>query len=115
MNLINYSDFAKVEFMVGEIIEAEKVENSDKLIKMKVDFGEFGTKRVFSGIYKWYKPNDLMGKKTVFVTNMEPRKIMGEESEAMIFAASADATAAKAASFSLILLDKDLPNGTKVY
>ena len=115
MDQIKYDDFAKVEFKIGEIKEAVEVEGSEKLLKLQVDFGEEKLRNVFSGIKKWYSPVDLIGKKTVFVTNIEPKKVMGELSEAMIFAASADATATKTASLSLLFLDKDIENGTKVY
>ncbi|MDP4009747.1 MAG: hypothetical protein Q8P53_02050 [Candidatus Shapirobacteria bacterium] len=110
MEQIDYADFAKVEFQIGQIIEAEKLEASEKLVKMKVDFGEAGIKTVFSGIYKWYKPEDLLNKKSVFVVNIKPLKIVGELSEAMIFAASGEDE-----SVSLLLLDKDLPIGSKVF
>jgi methionyl-tRNA synthetase len=109
MYLIKYDDFAKVDFRVGQIIEVSKVEGSEKLIKMKVDFGEIGIKMVFSGIYKWYKPEDLVNKKTVFVVNIEPKKVMGELSEAMIFAAGDGETT------SVLWIDKDVANGTKVF
>lgn len=109
MDLITYNDFAKVDFKVGEIKEAIEVEGSEKLLRLQVDFGEEKSRNVFSGIKKWYKPEDLIGKKTVFVVNIIPRKIMGEESEAMIFAAGDEE------NISLLLLDKDIKNGTKVY
>lgn len=109
MDLIKYDDFAKVEFKVGEIKEATKVEDSEKLLRLIVNFGEEKEKLVFSGIAKNYEPDYLIGKKTIFVTNVEPRKIMGEMSEAMIFAAENEET------ISLLLLDKDLPNGSKVF
>lgn len=109
MDQINYDDFAKVEFKVGEIKEAIKVEGSEKLIKMTVDFGEKKERTVFSGIAHNYEASDLIGKKTVFVTNIIPRKIMGEESQAMIFAAGDEK------NISILLLDKDVKNGTKVY
>ncbi len=119
MEQINYADFAKVEFRVGEIIEAKNVENSEKLIRMMVNFGEeLGNKLVFSGIRHWYQPEELLGKKTVFVVNMVPKKIMGEESGAMIFGAStfAEATADKEdEKMSILILEKDLPPGTKVF
>jgi methionyl-tRNA synthetase len=109
MDQIKYDEFAKVEFKVGEIKEAIKVEGSEKLIKMKVELGEKKLKTVFAGIQKYYKPEYLINKKTVFVTNIIPRKIMGEESKAMIFAASDDE------QISLLTLDKDLVNGSKVF
>lgn len=109
MDQIKYDDFAKVEFMIGEIKEAIKVEESEKLLRLQVDFGEENLRTVFSGIAKNYNPEELIGKKTVFVTNIIPRKIMGEESEAMIFAAENDE------KNSILFLDKDLPNGSKVF
>jgi len=116
MEQITYSDFAKVEFRVGEILEAKEVENSEKLLRLIVNFGEeLGQKVVYSGIRQWYSPADLLNKKTIFVVNMIPKKIMGEESEAMIFAASADATASQGEQISILILEKDLPAGTKVF
>ena len=111
MDQIKYSDFAKVEFMIGEIKEAAEVEGSEKLLKLQVDFGEEKLRNIFSGIKKWYKSEDLIGKKTVFVTNIVPRKIMGEESEAMIFGAEDES----GENMSVLFLDKDLPNGSKVF
>jgi len=118
MDKITWNDFAKVEFRVGQIAEAVNVVNSEKLIRMVVDFGEFGQKIVFSGIRKYYQPEDLLNKKTVFVVNMIPKKVMGEDSEAMIFAASTDATSGQGDQvdeLSVLILEKDLPNGTKVF
>ncbi|MFA5024939.1 MAG: hypothetical protein WC503_00330 [Candidatus Shapirobacteria bacterium] len=112
MEQITYSDFAKVEFRVGEIIEAINVETSEKLIRMIVDFGEeLGKIIVFSGIRHWYSPADLLNKKTIFVVNMIPKKIMGEESGAMIFGAEDE----KNNEMSILILEKDLPSGTKVF
>jgi methionyl-tRNA synthetase len=76
MDQIKYDEFAKVEFLIGEIKEAVEVEESDKLLRLQVDFGEEKLRTVFSGIKKWYLPADLIGKKTVFVTNIIPRKIL---------------------------------------
>lgn len=111
MDQITYSDFAKVEFRIGQIVETAKVETSDKLIRMVVDFGNDERRIVFSGIYKWYKPEDLLNKKTVFVMNIEPKKIMGEASEAMIFGADNKEND----QMSLMVLDKDVPNGSVVF
>ena len=111
MDQIKYDDFAKVEFLIGEIKEAVEVEGSEKLLKLQVDFGEEKLRTVFSGIKKWYKPEEIVGKKTVFVTNIIPRKIMGEESQAMIFGAEDES----GENMSMLLLDKDLPVGSKVF
>jgi methionyl-tRNA synthetase len=119
MDQIKYDDFAKVEFLIGEIKEAIEIEGSEKLLRLQVDFGEENLRTVFSGIKKWYSPADLIGKKTVFVANIIPRKIMGEESQAMIFAASAEAPSSQGVpeeeTVSLLIPDKDLPVGSKVF
>ncbi len=118
MDQIKYDDFAKVEFLIGEIKEAVEVEGSEKLLRLQVDFGEEKLRTVFSGIKKWYKPEETVGKKTVFVTNIIPRKIMGEESQAMIFASSAEATDGQGVLteiVSLLIPDQDLPVGSKVF
>ena len=111
MEQITWDDFIKVEFRVGEIIEAKAVDGSDKLIREVVDFGEFGQKVAYSGIKKYYSPEELVGKKTVFVVNMIPKKVMGELSEVMIFACEDEINN----KVSLLVLEKDLPNGSKVF
>ena len=86
MEEVTYEDFAKLEFKVGEIKSAEEVENSEKLLKLTVNFGS-EERQVVSGIKKFYSPDEILGKKFVFITNLAPRKIMGLESQAMILAA----------------------------
>ena|SRR6266571_3040269 len=85
--IIAYDDFAKLDLRVGLIVACEKKEGSEKLLRLTVDFGEEGEKNILSGIAKWYKPENLIGKSFVFVINLEPRKLMGEESHGMILAA----------------------------
>ncbi len=112
MDYIKYADFSKVEFTIGQIVESQEVEGSDKLLKFLVDFGNLlGKKTVFSGIKKYYSAEELLNKKTVFVTNVEPKKIMGQLSEAMIFGAD-DVENDK---MSILILDKDMPVGSKVF
>lgn len=110
--MITYDEFTKVEFRIGQIVEAKQVSGSEKLLKFLVDFGEkIGKKNVFSGIAKYYSPEKLLNKKTVFVVNVEPKKIMGELSEAMIFGASSE----DMSEMTILLLDKDIPLGAKVF
>jgi methionyl-tRNA synthetase len=111
MDQITWDDFAKVDFRVGKIVEAINVEGSEKLIKMMVDFGDLGKKMVFSGIRHWYSPEELLNKKAVFVVNMVPKKIMGEESEAMIFSAESD----DEKEMSILVLEKEMANGARVF
>lgn len=82
---ISIDDFAKVEMRVGEIVSAEPIEGSEKLLKLKVNFGT-EERQVLSGIAKYKVPADLVGKKFAFATNLAPRLMMGLESQAMILA-----------------------------
>lgn len=88
--MISIDDFAKVELKVGTVQEAEFIEGSDKLLKLKVDLGEEESRQVLSGIRRWYNPESLVGKQFVFVVNLEPRTMMGLESQAMIMAAGTE-------------------------
>lgn len=89
-DIINYDDFAKLDLRVGTVANCEEKEGSEKLLRLTVDFGEEGTRTILSGIKKWYKPEDITGKQFVFVFNLAPRKMMGEESEGMILAADSN-------------------------
>ena len=80
-------DFKKVEITVGEIMSVERIEGSDKLLKLKVNFGEENPRQVLSGIAAYFEdPQVLVGKRYPFVTNLAPRMMMGLESQAMILA-----------------------------
>ena len=105
---IAFDDFLKVELKVGEIIACEPVPKSSKLLKETVKFGG-ETRTVVSGIAKHYKPEEMVGKKVVFVTNLAPRKVCGIVSEGMILAAE-DETGA----MSLIVPEKDVKDGTRL-
>ena len=86
MEPISIDDFKKVEIMVGEIVSAEKIEGSDKLLKLKVTFGS-EERQVLSGISAYFPdPQELVGKRVAFATNLAPRMMMGLESQAMILA-----------------------------
>ena len=88
--LISIDDFKKVEIRIGEILSAEPIEGSDKLLKLKVNFGT-EERQVLSGIAKHFPdPKLLVGKRCPFVTNLAPRSMMGLESQAMILATGGD-------------------------
>lgn len=84
MDFIGIEDFIKVKLAVGTIEECEEVEGSDKLLKMQVNFGEFGKKQILAGVRKFFSKEDLIGKQGVFVLNLKPRKLMGLESQGMM-------------------------------
>jgi methionyl-tRNA synthetase len=142
--MISYDEFAKVEIKVGKILSAEKIPDTDKLLKLSVDFGAAadpvatiapvgataeaaevasGTpvahvvmqemkrdvRQIVSGISMYFpEPGALVGKKCMFVTNLEPRKIKGFESNGMLFAVSTPD-----GKFSLLEPNADIPEGTK--
>lgn len=83
---ISYDDFSKIDVRMGTITAAENVEKSTKLIKLTVDFGELGIRTILTGMAMYYKAEELVGMQTTFVINLEPRKMMGMESQGMIFA-----------------------------
>jgi len=83
---ISFADFQKLEMRVGKILEAEAVPNSKNLIKLQVDFG-VERRQAVAGLLNYYKPEQLVGKKYVFVLNLKPIKLMGIESNCMILAA----------------------------
>lgn len=85
MDLISIDDFAKVEIKIGQVVECEKIEKSNKLLKTQIDIGD-KTIQVVAGLGKRYAPEDLIGKKLPVVTNLKPAKLMGEKSEGMIMA-----------------------------
>ncbi len=88
---ITYDDFSKVEMKVGKILSVEAIAGSDKLYKLSVDFLETEPRQIISGIAKYFTDSKiLIGKKVVFVTNLEPRPLMGLLSNGMILAAHTD-------------------------
>jgi len=84
--MITFKEFKKMEMKVGTITKIEEVPNSKNLIKLKVDIGG-EVKQAVAGIKGYYQPSELEGKQFVFMTNLEPAKLMGELSEIMILAA----------------------------
>lgn len=86
-NQISYADFKKVEMKVGKIVSGEIVEGADKLYKFMVDMGEESPRQILSAIREYYPSVEgLVGKKLVFVSNLEPRTIRGFESQGMVLA-----------------------------
>ncbi len=104
--MITFDEFKKVEMKVGQIVSAEPVEGSDKLLRLEVDFGEDKVRTVMSGIAGHVELEKFVGSKKVFVTNLDPRTIMGIESQAMILAGK------DGLGLALIESTRDLPIGT---
>lgn len=105
---IGIDDFSKVSLKIAQIKTCEKVEKSDKLLKLMLNDGE-GLRQVVSGIAKWYTPEDLIGKKIILVANLKPAKLRGVESNGMILAADVEDGAAK-----VLFVDDSIPTGSKI-
>ena len=107
--MINIEDFKKIDIVVGKILSAEKIPETDKLLKLSVDLGETMPRQIVSGISLYFPDcSVLVGKKCMFVGNLEPRVIRGIESQGMIFAISTEDD-----KFSLFEPSVDMPIGTK--
>jgi methionyl-tRNA synthetase len=106
---ISIQDFMKIELRVGEVVAAEKVEKSKKLMKMTVKIGE-DVRTIVGGIATTYTAEQLVGRKFVFVANLAPAKLMGVESNGMILAATLPDTG----EASLLIVDPAVPSGAKV-
>ena len=105
--MLTFDDFKKIELKIARIIEAEEVAGAEKLLKLQIDLG--GEKRqIVAGIKKSYQPKDLIGREIAVVVNLEPRMVMGIESNGMLLAASDDGGPV------LLRPDKDVPPGSGI-
>jgi methionyl-tRNA synthetase len=107
---ISIDEFAKIEVKVGTVKTAERVPETDKLLRLTVDFGEEELRQIVSGIHAYVnEPEDLVGRQLAFVTNLEPRTIKGLESNGMLFAVGQDDT------FAFLTPDREVPPGTRAH
>jgi methionine--tRNA ligase beta chain len=104
---IKFEEFQKIDLRVGKILEVKKVEGSEKLLKLIVDLGN-EKKQLVAGIAKYYKTEDLIGKEIVVIANLEPKKIMGIESQGMLLAADVNGEPV------ILIPEKEVPPGTKI-
>jgi methionyl-tRNA synthetase len=104
---ITIDDFMKVDLRVAQVLKAEPVKKADKLLKIQLDLG-YEQRQVVSGIAKFYKPEDLVGKKVICVTNLKPVKLRGELSQGMVLAGEENGV------LSLASVDQTLENGARV-
>ena len=105
---ISFSEFRKIDLRVGKIIEANAIPDSKKLIKILVDFGA-EKRQAVAGLLKYYKPEDLVGKKCVFLLNLQRRMLAGVESQCMILAAEDEA-----GNVTVLQPEKDIAEGSKI-
>jgi methionine--tRNA ligase beta chain len=105
---ITFADFEKIDLRIGKIVEATQVPESKKLIKIMVDFGS-EKRQAVAGLLKHYNPEELVGKKCVFLLNLQRRMLAGIESQCMILAAEDTV-----GNVSVLQPEKDLVEGSKI-
>ena len=103
---ISIDQFKQLDIRVGEVLEARRVPGTDKLIEVRVDVGEVRT--IITGLIPHYQPDDLVGKRIIVLTNLEPRRVRGVDSNGMLLAAE------WGGEIGLLTVDKDAPNGAKI-
>jgi len=106
--VVRFEDFQKIDLRVGKILEAQKIEGSEKLLKLIVDLGN-EKRQLVAGLAKHYEPKNLIGKEIVVVTNLEPKKIMGIESQGMLLAADVNGEPV------ILIPEKEVPPGTVIH
>ncbi|MCQ2451788.1 MAG: methionine--tRNA ligase [Oscillospiraceae bacterium] len=105
---ISIDEFSKVQMTVCKVLACENVKKSEKLLKFTLDDGSGKPRQILSGIAKYYKPEELLGKTLVAVTNLPPRKMMGQESNGMILSAEKDG------KLNLLMLEDSIPAGAQL-
>jgi len=109
--MITYNDFQKIELRVAKILTAERVEGSEKLLRLQVDAGDKDAadlpigRQIIAGIGTRYEPEDIVGREIIIVANLEPRMLMGLESQGMLLAAEGPA---------LLMPDKEVSPGSGI-
>ncbi|MFN6991610.1 MAG: methionine--tRNA ligase [Fervidobacterium sp.] len=106
--LIDIETFKKIDLRVAKILQAERVEKSEKLVKLQIDVGELGQRQIVAGISQYYKPEELVGKLIIIVANLKPAKLMGLESRGMLLAAKKDG------KLTLLTVSSEIEPGSKI-
>jgi methionine--tRNA ligase beta chain len=105
---VSFAEFQKFDFRIGKIVEATQVPESKKLIKLIVDFGS-EKRQAVAGLLKYYKPEELVGKKCVFLLNLQRRILAGLESQCMILAAEDEA-----GNVVVLQPERDIAEGSRI-
>ena len=108
MSQISFEEFKKLDMRVGTVISVERVPRTERLYKIAVDLGEADRRQTVSSLVEYYSPEQLLGKKIIFLANLKPTKFAGESSEGMLLAAE------RGDKLVLLTSDKEIENGAKV-
>jgi|SRR3989338_2421251 len=104
--MISFEDFQKLDLRVGRVLEAERVEGSEKLLKLKIDIGS-EQRQIIAGVGINYSPEEMANRDVVVIVNLEPRTLMGLESQGMLLAADNEGPV-------LLMTDREVPPGAKI-
>ena len=105
---ISFDDFKRLDIRTGVITSVEPVKRTAKLYKILVDLGSVGTRQTISSLVGYYEPNELMGKRVIFLTNLKQAKFSGEVSQGMLLAAEIDGKLA------LLTTDREIQSGARI-
>ena len=105
---ISFEDFKRLDARVGTILQVERVPRTEKLYKILVDLGALGTRQTVSSLVGYYEPDQLKGKRVVFICNLKPTKFGGEVSQGMLLAAEQEKNLA------LLTTDHEIQDGARV-
>jgi methionyl-tRNA synthetase len=105
---VSFEDFKRLDIRVGNITSVEPVRRTGKLYKILVDLGGFGTRQTISSLVGYYEPEELVGKRIIFLTNLKQAKFAGEVSQGMLLAAETDGRLA------LLTTDREIASGARI-
>jgi methionine--tRNA ligase beta chain len=106
---ISFKEFQKLDMRIGKILKADQIPGARNLVRMIVDFGT-EKRQAVAGLLKWYKPEDLAGRKFAFILNLERKRFMGVESQSMILAAEDDT-----GNVVCLQPERDIAEGSKIH
>ena len=105
---VSFEDFRRLDIRAGVITSVDRVKRTEKLYKILVDLGGFGTRQTISSLVGYYEPNELVGKRVIFLTNLKQAKFAGEVSQGMLLAAEMDGKLA------LLTTDREIQSGARI-
>jgi len=105
---VTFDEFKRLDMRVGTVVNVEHVKRTERLYKIQVDLGELGVRQTVSSLVGYYTPDELKGKKIIYLVNLKPAKFSGEMSEGMLLAAE------KGEKLALLCVDKEMENGARV-
>ena len=105
---ITFEEFKKLDARVGTVTWVERVPRTEKLYRILVDMGPLGVRQTLSSLVGYYEPNELLGRRVIFLYNLKPTKFSGEVSQGMLLAAEQESKLA------LLTTDRDIPNGARI-